>query len=298
MAHIRLIALMFAVVVVAGCNSGSSHAPAAAGPGTEEVEKSGHWGGNLGGEIYLYGNIDASFRIGVLLSEDFQFRILQMTPTEVPETYMLLRGTYSLEGSWIEGTGIAIAAPGETWSNGEAETGISIFGTLLQPTTTSNGRLLVAVAMDSGDTGRIDATFAVNGAYWISSELADLAGKWFAIENDNGSWHPDAAKFFPDPATMTVAVVDITPDGRFIGTEDLGCQLSGQFSVIDQRFGLWKVDYTSVDCDRSGAYSGLALGDLEPSWYPIPSLFVTADDGTHSQALEFWRLEPSSASAP
>jgi hypothetical protein len=261
--------------------------PSAAPPPASNPDFSG---GYLYGELYLDAS-NSTYPIQIMLSEDGRFRALQVTAYSYPQTYLLLRGSFRLTNQLIDGEGVAIASPGETWSDGESMTTISISGTLDQPTYTSDGKLLITVSMASGDTGRIDAKYAINSGYWSGSDLAHLGGSWFADQGDNGSWYPDPYDTRSPPLPpRKFLTLNVRNDGDFSGTDDDGCVTAGRFSQLDARFGLWSVDYTISGCDRAGSYSGLALRDN--GWYDVPSLSFSADDGTRSQVLELWKEVP------
>lgn len=248
-------------------------------------------GGYLYGDLYLDDASNSKYPIQILMSEDGRFRALQVGPYSYPQTYLLLRGSFALEGRLVSGEGIAIAGPGETWSDGQSVTTVSIGGTLDQPTYTSNGKLLISLSMASGDSGRIDARYAGLSGYWYGSDLQRLEGRWSAAQNENGSWYPDpygrADPPLPPAGHLELVVAQ---SGEFSGIDDDGCQTTGRFSLIDTRYSLWSIDYAISDCARAGNYSGLALGDNY--WYETRSLSFTADDGSRSQSLDFWQLAP------
>jgi hypothetical protein len=248
-------------------------------------------GGYLYGNLYLDDASNSNYPIQILMSEDGRFRALQAGPYSYPQTYLLLSGSFALDDRQIYGEGIAIADPGQTWSDGESVTAITISGTLDQPTYTSNGKLLISLSMASGDSGRIDASYASLSGYWYGSDLQRLEGKWGAAQNTNGSWHPDpyGSVDLPLPPAGYVEFV-VTQGGEFSGTDGDGCETAGRFSLIDTRYSLWSVDYTISNCDRAGNYSGLALGDNH--WYDTRSLSFSADDGTRSQSLDLWQVAP------
>jgi hypothetical protein len=280
------------------CSSGQAPTPTQSqGPATppsdpppEAPPEPTYSGGYLYGELTLDGALDATYPIQVMLSEDGRFRALQIGPYSYPRTYLLLRGSFRLDGRQISGEGIAIADPGETWSDGETVTAITLSGTLDRPTTTTDGKLLVSLSMGSGDSGGIDTKYAQLSGYWNGSDLGRLAGNWSAEINEHGSWHPDpyrnADPPLPEPGYLEFAIAS---NGEFTGTDDDGCETAGHFGLIDTRYSLWSVDYTISNCDRAGTYSGFALGDNR--WYATRSLSFSADDGTRSQSLDLWQLE-------
>ena len=285
-----MVCLLTAAAVTA-CGSGSSEPqaqPANTGaPVVSPTPEPEHSGGYLFGKLYLNDATSPEYPIQVILSEDGRFRAQQISPYGFPQTWLALRGSFEMHGRAIDGEGIAIANPGDTWLDGESTTGLSISGTLDRPTTTDRGKLLVTVSMASGDSGRIEATFAMLSPYYYGSDLPRLEGSWFAQMGDNGSWYPDpygsADPLLPPPGFVQLVV---NADGAFSGTDDSGCVMDGQFSLIDTRFSLWGIEYIVSECEREGVFSGLALGDN--GWYSTRSLTFVADDGSRTQALEFW----------
>lgn len=286
----NLTAVFSAVLTLAACSSASSPPqPPAATPTVPPVTTAPDFlGGYLGGELQLDSPGTPAYPLAVLLTEDGRFRALQDTPYFFPQTYLMLSGSFTLEGRLFAAEGIAIANPGQTWSDGQAVTTATMSGTLDQPTSTSNGQLLVTLTMESGDSGTIDGHYAVLSGYWYGSDFERLVGTWAADQGENGSWHPDpyGSAVPPLPAPGFAEIV-VTADGQFTGSDDGGCEMAGRFSIIDARFSMWSIDYTITACDRAGSYSGLAVGDNH--WYPVRSLSFTADDGSRSQSLEFWK---------
>lgn len=279
------------VALAAGCGGGGDAAsrisppidPAGGEPPPPDASVGGLWVGTLGDDAS-----NTEYPIQVILSEDGRFRAQQLYPYGYPSTWLLLRGSFELRGRAIDGEGIAIADPGETWSDGESKTGLTISGTLDQPTHADQGKLLMTISMASGDTGRIEATSAGMSPYHYGSDLKRLAGSWIAEQGDNGSWYADPYRSADPPLPPPTSVrINVGPDGAFTGTDDGGCAMAGKFSLIDTRYSLWALEYTIRECDREGDYSGLALGDNY--WYSTRSLSFSADDGSRSQALEFWQ---------
>jgi hypothetical protein len=174
------------MLALAACSSGDSSQMAQAekpagslSPALPPASTADYSGGYLYGDLYLDDGSN-SLSIQVLMSEDGRFRALQAGPYGYPQTYLLLHGSFALAGRQIQGEGIAIAAPGETWSDGESVTTLSITGTLDRPTYTSNGKLLISLSMASGESGRIDAAYASLSPYWYGSDLQRLEGTWSA----------------------------------------------------------------------------------------------------------------------
>lgn len=263
-------------------NSGSSGVDAPATP-----EARGYTGGYLYGDLYLDG-MDTTYPIQIILSEDGRFRAQQLGPYGHPLTRLLLRGTFELNDRVIDGEGIAVADPDETWSDGQSTTGLNVTGTLDPPTYTDWGKLLLTVSLASGDSGRIEATFAAMSPYYYGSDLERLTGTWVAEQGADGSWYPDPYRSADPPLPPAGSVqIAVQADGAFTGTDDGGCLIAGRFSLVDTRFSVWSLDYGIRECEREGDYSGLALGDNR--WYPVRSLSLSADDGSRSQVLEFWQ---------
>ena len=295
MTNIRHLARLFLLSLVAACGSG---VPSQVPQAVDTTQAAGisvppdpAIGGYLYGSLYLDDAANSTFPIQILMTEDGRFRALQLDPYGYPQTYLLLRGTYELQGRTIVGHGIAIASEGEGWSDGGAVTGLTISGTLDHPTNTDWGKLLVAVSMDAGDSGRIEATFAALSPYYFGSDLERLAGTWVGEQADNGSWYPDPYRSAEPPLPPpNVATIVFSADGSFSGSSDDGCLTAGSAALIDSRFSAWSIDYTISGCNRAGDYSGLLLGDNY--WYSIRSLRLSADNGSRSQSLEFWQQSP------
>jgi hypothetical protein len=278
MVRIRLFVLL-AAGLTAGCSSGNHSGQydaggdvtgSATGAGNSSGDALGGSigvigpGGDLRGDLYLDGISDEPLQIRIFMSDDSQFRAFYHDD-------FLLQGSFNVTERLIDGRGLAIAKPGETWANGETVTTASFIGTLDAPTSTSHGQLFVAVSLASGDTGRIDAQYELNSGYLVGPAWVPLQGRWFL--------GPDADE------SQSIVVTDT---GEFSGAGDDGCTLAGRFSLIDSRHGMWLVDVVKSECDTAGNYAGLAVFDAN-NWFPAFSfLTLSIDDGVHADVLAAW----------
>jgi hypothetical protein len=118
-----MFAIIAAAIFAAGCSSGGSapeprvETPATAGGSPEQPGPTADYiGGYLFGTLYIDDAANTELPIQLLLSEDGRFRATQLFPYSWPQSYLLLRGTFRLDGPLIAGEGIGIANPGETWA--------------------------------------------------------------------------------------------------------------------------------------------------------------------------------------
>ena len=277
MVNIRYIVYIVAAASATGCDSLGPGPAQSVGDLPPSAPRS--VGGQWVGDLDLDGVSSSTHRIEVFLTEDLRFRTLQFGPSS------MLRGSFGLKGRLISGEGIALASPGETWSNGESATAFSISGTLDQPTMESVGKLLVSVSMASGDTGRLYAESPYEN-YWPTGgpyPLRHVVGTWRASQDEAGNGYRWMTQPEQPAGFVTIEVVS---DGTFFGSDSDGCEVAGALSTIDERYQLWSVDYRISDCDRGGSYSGLMLV-TQDAWFTY--LNFSVDDGVRSQALQFLR---------
>ncbi len=104
--------------------------------------------------------------------------------------------------------------------------------------------------------------------YEVPSSLIELAGEWTGFDDDYEPW-----------ITLT-----IDADGRFAADVANGCNPTGRFAIIDERFNLYDVQDVVFDCATGSKFSGFAyaFGDNASA----PALFVSIDNGTEALRLE------------
>lgn len=140
----NLTAVSSAVLTLAACSSASSPPqPPAATPTVPPVTTAPDFlGGYLGGELQLDSPGTPAYPLAILLTEDGRFRALQDTPYFFPQTYLLLSGSFTLEGRPFAAEGIAIANPGQTWSDDQTLTAVAgtRSGAFPSPRTTAPAR--------------------------------------------------------------------------------------------------------------------------------------------------------------
>jgi hypothetical protein len=68
-----------------------------------------------------------------------------------------------------------------------------------------------------------------------------------------------------------VATFTFEPDGTFLGQSVIGCQSSGQASIIDAARNLYAWDVMIMNCPIAGTYAGLGTLDDIPTGDPATS---------------------------
>ena len=122
------------------------------------------------------------------------------------------------------------------WSAVLVESDFNLAGTISE-----RQSITATWTMSSGDLGCFAATYDSN-IYEQPSSLPLVEGVW--VSYDGWSW----------PWYLTIEA-----DGRVLWQDPYFCTMSGQISVIDERYNLYDMHLTS-DCDADAApYSGLCL---------------------------------------
>lgn len=104
--------------------------------------------------------------------------------------------------------------------------------------------------------------------YEVPSSLEELAGTWTGFDDDSEPW-------------ITLTIDD---DGQFAADVANGCNPTGRFDLIDERFNLYDVKDVVFDCAAGSTFSGFAyaIGDNASE----PGLFVSLDNGTEALRLQ------------
>lgn len=104
--------------------------------------------------------------------------------------------------------------------------------------------------------------------YEVPSSLAEIAGTWTGFDDDYEPW-----------ITLT-----IDADGQFAADVANGCNPTGRFAIIDERFNLYDVEDVVFDCAAGSTFSGFAyaVGDNVSE----PGLFVSLDNGMEALRLQ------------
>jgi hypothetical protein len=204
---------------------------------------------------------DSQAFIGIA-TEDGQFRYLEM-PTQVQFV-----GTVTFNGEIAEGSGVALAAPGTSWTDTSTVSTLDISGFVVERESIEGDWSLV-----SGETGNYWLLF--DSVYFKDSSLDLTAGAW-TIVDDTGA----------ETGTLTIEV-----DGSLSGQDITGCLYSGNLAIIDTQYDVYDVSVTISNCGGAdGVYTGFgALGDdLELN----DSMVLITDDGSRSFAANMTRVPP------
>lgn len=210
------------------------------------------------GGIWLGSLVDCAYNVQydeviAMVSEDGRFRVLGANEH-------LLAGALQTEGNLFRGDGIDFAPTGLEYFSGPS-TSLFVEGTIAEGETLQ-GRW----GTEWGSYGYFDFVY-VQQSYERTTMLADLSGAWSLAVNYSAMPHQ--------------GIWTIEPDGRFDGQDDAGCLQSGQFSLIDDRYSIFAVEFDVTGCDRAGSYSGLALYEDLVDWWE-KSITVSADNGTRA----------------
>jgi len=281
-----LYACVALTLLTAGCNDGAySGTPVAPGPtpgtpvassppppltvdcGTLDFDKTTDIDALPGG-IWVGSVIDCANNARqdiatAMISEDGQFRIID-------ENNHLLTGVLQTSGNRFTGGGIDIAPLGIEYFSGPS-TNLFVVGSV-DERNTLDGRW----GTEWGNYGYFRFVY-VQESYERPTPLADLAGVW--------------------PTSMTVSgqpvegVWTIEPDGRFSGQDASGCLLSGQLSLIDDRYSIVAVQLDVTGCELTGSYAGLAQRD-DPGEPAGKAITVSVDDGTRSLRISLAIEQP------
>lgn len=177
--------------------------------------------------------------VSAVISEDGEFHLLPgfaVTPPfgPIPRLSLQLAFTQNLT---FTGTGNLYAAGDTVTAETAAATATGIF----------SPRRTVVLSLQSGnETATIDLNF-VRQLYDQPSSLALLTGM----------------KTVRDEAGKALATVTVNADGSFSGMTAAGCMESGNFSIINANFSVFRVAVNQAACGTApaGSFMGLASPD-------------------------------------
>ncbi len=195
-----------------------------------------------------------------IATEDGTFRFLELA------TRVQFIGTVTFNGEIAEGSGVALAAPGASWSDTSTASPLDISGFVVERESMEGDWSLAA-----GETGNYWLLF--DPVYFKDSSLDLTAGVWTMLD-DTGA----------GIGTLTIEV-----DGGLNGQDIAGCLYSGSLGIIDTQYDVYDVSVTISNCgDADGVYTGFgALGDdLEVN----DSMVLITDDGSRSFAANMMRV--------
>ena len=133
-----------------------------------------------------------------------------------------------------DGSGNQVTGTGLYWVDYWAANNATLSGSLT-PGAAASGSWA-----SSGGNGSF--TLDYSDAYENNPALSSLAGNW-ASHDETGA---------------SVAVFSVQSDGRFTGNAALGCGFSGQISIIDNDYSVYRVDVTISNCaQNTGTFQGL-----------------------------------------
>lgn len=132
-------------------------------------------------------------------------------------------------------------------------------------------------------------------------ERTSISGRWTASSGDAGCFLMDSydAGYYEAPSTLenlvgewtdhyspTRARLAVDANGNLAGADRNGCEWTGRFGLIDDRYSLYEFEADLQSCDQAGHYTGLTWhGD---GWdYGEYWLWLRANDGEHALVLTF-----------
>lgn len=151
----------------------------------------------------------------------------------------LFTGTMSVNTSLdFALSGTLIAAPGQTLPDGTPTSALAINGTV------SPKSFIAGEFVSAAETGILTGTYNA-GLYERPVSLSLLSGNWNLRDS-----------------TSVTGTVQVQADGSFTGvgtgTNNAGCQYSGQVSIPNGNFNAETVSLTISGCAIAGSYTGLA----------------------------------------
>jgi len=147
------------------------------------------------------------------------------------------KGTFSMDGDSGSGTFTGFAGGACEFSTGKT----LINGTIDFDITRNESVMIDGTFSSQEYFGTFSLTYDPQAENTIT--LAELAGTWIVEEGD-------------------LSEIIVSEDGSFTGTDDSGCNLTGQISIIDPNWSITKISATASECDdtdHNGTYSGLGL---------------------------------------
>jgi hypothetical protein len=218
---------------------------------------------NIGGIWYGFNANDQSGSaeefIGIA-TEDGRFRFLELA------TLVQFSGAVTFDGETADGTGLAFAAPGSTWTDGSVVSALDITGTVFERQSIEGGWTLT-----SGDSGNYGLLF--DALYFRASGLDLTAGVWI-MTDDTGA----------QTGTLTIEA-----DGTLNGQDVNGCLFGGSVGIIDAAFNAYDASFAVSNCgEADGDYTG--LGILGDSAALNDSMLIVSDNGTASLVGMFMRM--------
>jgi hypothetical protein len=173
--------------------------------------------------------------VSAVISEDGEFHLLPgvaVTPPFGPIPRLTLQLTFT-QTLTFTGTGNLYASGDDVTVETAAATATGIF----------SPRRTVVVSLQSGsETATIDLNF-VSLLYDQTSSLAQLTG----------------TRTLRDEAGKTLATIMVNADGSFSGMTAAGCMESGNFSIIDASFSVFRVTVNLAACGTTAAESFMGL---------------------------------------
>ena len=217
--------LGFATIVATGGGGGGSDS----GPfPTPTADATGGWTGTL-----TTGDASVYEVVGVV-APDGEMRMFDSLGIQ----YVAF---VSVTGNTGTGTFTGYAPEGVIFPNGEPITSGSVTCTIVEKTSITGSYTV------EGDSG----TFSLNYGPGLERPLDfpnEVAGQW-GYYNSADDW-----------VTITIDF-----DGAFTGTNNLGCEFSGTFLVMDPSWDILDINLAAAQCeDFDGSYSGLGFIGFDP----------------------------------
>lgn len=238
------------------CDSLVMTAPAA----SVDALPGGYWTGQ-----FLDETQDVQGYMVALVGEDgrFQLQAYRTNETDLCHNWeAMLTGRMTTAGNALRGDGRLIALI-PTLADGTRAADLQIDGVVAE-----RDSLTGAWTASSGDAGCFVLEQYWAGDYEAPSALENLAAEWI------DPWSPDAAR------------LSVDADGILSGSDRRGCNWTGRFGLIDDRYSLYEFEADLHGCDRASHYTGLAWHG--PGWDPGEYwLQLRADDGNRALVVGF-----------
>lgn len=238
-----------------------SQDPGTVPPSEFDALPGGIWRGLLTNELREF---NESYM--AVIAEDGRFRLQSIGHTQ-------WLGVMATAGATFTGDGFAKSG-GTAWNDGTLVSEFSVAGTIRE-----RDSLFGYWTAASGDAGCIDFAYDAE-LYERPSSLESIEGAWIDYDDWSFAW----------------LGLTINSDGSFTGVNIYGCDLTGQFALIDDRFNLYEVQSTFTQIPGpgfsciSGDYTGFAyLYDTNDGSPPNNRLYVSLVAGTNAIAFNISR---------
>lgn len=162
-----------------------------------------------------------------------------------------------------------------------------------------NGRIMAVISTLADGTRAAD--LQIDG---VVAERDSLTGTWTSSSSDAGCfvldqyWSSDyeatsalgnLVGTWTDYYSANATQLTVDSSGTLSGSDQQGCNWTGRFGLVDDRYSLYEFEADLQSCDRAGHYAGLAWHGL--GWDPGEYwLQILADDRNQALVVNFSSL--------